>query len=303
VDHESTAGREVTPPRVQVAIRERIVGDGQPLYVIAGPCVLEDPDEMLWLAERLATICRGLDLGYCFKASYLKDNRTSGRSPRGPGLDAGLRLLERISAEHGVPVLTDVHQPHECAAAAQVVDVLQIPAFLCRQTSLLEAAGRTGRVINLKKGQFLAPQDAGHAAGKLIVAGCPAILLTERGSFFGYRDLVVDFRSVPVMRGLGHPVVLDATHAVQTPGSTGQTTGGNAAWIPLLARCGMAAGADALFLEVHPEPARAHSDAASQLPLERFAGLLDEIRRYRQLYLEFAGRRSGGEATLAGDQG
>lgn len=273
-------------PAEPVAIGTHRVGRGLPLFVIAGPCVLEDPDEMLAIAAHLADICRRLGLGYCFKASYAKDNRTSGDSYRGPGAEAGLALLERIGREIGVPVLTDIHQPHEAAAAAQVATVLQIPAFLCRQTSLLEAAGRTGRVVNVKKGQFLAPGDLRHAARKVLDAGGSGVLLTERGSFFGYRDLVVDFRGLAIMRGLGLPVVMDATHAVQSPGSTGQVTGGQPEMIPLLARCGVAAGADAVFLEVHPEPARARSDAASQLPLEAVGPLLAQLARGRELFLE-----------------
>jgi 2-dehydro-3-deoxyphosphooctonate aldolase (KDO 8-P synthase) len=269
-----------------VTIGTHRVGRGLPLFVIAGPCVLEDPDEMLAIAAHLADTCRRLGLGYCFKASYAKDNRTSGDSYRGPGPEAGLALLERIGREIGVPVLTDIHQPQEAAAAAQVATVLQIPAFLCRQTSLLEAAGRTGRVVNVKKGQFLAPGDLRHAARKVRDAGGSGVLLTERGSFFGYRDLVVDFRGVAIMRGLGLPVVMDATHAVQSPGSTGQVTGGQPEMIPLLARCGVAAGADAVFLEVHPEPARARSDAASQLPIEAAAPLLAQLARGRELFLE-----------------
>ena len=273
-------------PAEPVVIGAHRVGRGQPLFVIAGPCVLEDPDEMLQVAARLAADCRRLGLGYCFKASYAKDNRTSGDSYRGPGPEAGLALLERIGRETGVPVLTDIHQPGEAAAAAAVAAVLQIPAFLCRQTSLLEAAGRTGRVVNVKKGQFLAPGDLRHAARKVLAAGGAGVLLTERGSFFGYRDLVVDFRGLATMRALGHPVVMDATHAVQSPGSTGTVTGGQPEMIPLLARCGVAAGADAIFLEVHPEPARARSDAASQLPLDAASTLLAQLARGRELFLE-----------------
>lgn len=273
-------------PAEPVTIGGRPVGRGQPLFVIAGPCVLEEPDEMLRIAEHLARTCGDLGLGYCFKASYAKDNRTSGESYRGPGPDEGLALLGRIGREVGVPVLTDVHQPGEAAPAAAVAEVLQIPAFLCRQTSLLEAAGATGRLVNVKKGQFLAPGDLGHAARKVLAAGGAGVLLTERGSFFGYRDLVVDFRGIAVMRALGHPVVMDATHAVQSPGSTGSATGGQPAMIPLLARCGVAAGADAVFLEVHPEPSRARSDAASQLPLATAAPLLRQLARARELFLE-----------------
>ncbi len=275
-------------PLPRVPIGEHHIGPAEPLLVIAGPCVLEDPDEMLELAGRLATTCRALGLGYCFKSSYRKDNRTSSESYRGPGLDEGLALLARIRDEHDVPVLTDIHHPAEAATVAEVAEVLQIPAFMCRQTSLLEAAGKTGRVVNIKKGQFLAAADLGHAAGKVAAAGGKHILLTERGSFFGYRDLVVDFRSFAVMRSLGRPMVFDATHSVQSPGSTGTATGGKPELIPLLARCGLAAGADGLFLEVHPEPARARSDAGSQLPLSAFADLIDQLRRYRDLYLEAA---------------
>ncbi len=273
-------------PAEPVTIGGRPVGRGQPLFVIAGPCVLEEPDEMLRIAEHLARTCGDLGLGYCFKASYAKDNRTSGESYRGPGPDEGLALLGRIGREVGVPVLTDVHQPGEAAPAAAVAEVLQIPAFLCRQTSLLEAAGATGRLVNVKKGQFLAPGDLGHAARKVLAAGGAGVLLTERGSFFGYRDLVVDFRGCALMRALGQPVVMDATHAVQSPGSTGSATGGQPAMIPLLARCGVAAGADAVFLEVHPEPSRARSDAASQLPLATAAPLLRQLARARELFLE-----------------
>lgn len=269
-----------------VQVGDHLVGPGQRLLVMAGPCVLEDPDEMLETATRLAGICEDLDVTYVFKSSFTKDNRTSADSYRGPGLEEGLRLLERIGAAVGAPVVTDIHHPGDADAVAEVAEVLQIPAFLCRQTSLLEAAGRTGRVVNIKKGQFLAAQDMRHAAGKVAGVGGERILLCERGTFLGYRDLVVDFRSHRIMHSLGYPVVMDATHAVQSPGSTGTTTGGNPDLIPLLARCGLAAGADALFLEVHPEPARARSDAGSQLPLDGFGELLAELVRYRQLYLE-----------------
>jgi len=270
----------------KVTLEGHVIGHQQPLYVIAGPCVLEDPDEMLRTGERLAATCHELGLGYCFKSSYLKDNRTSGESFRGPGPDEGLALLERIGRELGVPVLTDVHGADDCAVAAEVVDVLQIPAFLCRQSSLLEAAGRTGKIVNIKKGQFLAAADMAHGIAKTEQAGAEQILLTERGSFFGYRDLVVDYRSIKVMRDLGRPVVFDATHSVQMPGSTGVTTGGKPELIPLLARCGVAAGADALFLEVHPEPSRALCDAGSQMPLERFAPLISRLARLRTMINE-----------------
>lgn len=269
-----------------VEIGGRRIGSGQPLFVISGPCVLEDADEMMRIAGELAGVCRDLGVGFCFKSSYRKDNRTSGDSYRGPGPEEGLRLLERIRDAHGVPVLTDIHHPEEAAAAGDVVDVLQIPAFLCRQSSLLEAAGATGKIVNIKKGQFLAPDDMAHAAAKVRDAGGSGVMATERGSFFGYRDLVVDYRGVRTMQGHGLPVVFDATHSTQSPGSAGGRTGGRPELIPLLARCGMAAGADALFLETHYEPERALSDAGCQLPFTRFAALIDQMRRFRDLYLE-----------------
>jgi len=275
-----------TPCASPVEIAGVPVGAGRRLYVIAGPCVLEDPDEMLRTAETLAGACRDLGLGYCFKSSYTKDNRTSGSSYRGPGLQEGLALLRRIGDAVGAPVLTDIHHPDEAGPVGEVAEILQIPAFMCRQSSLLEAAATTGRVVNVKKGQFLAPEDMGHVAQKLRDGGCGRILFTERGSFFGYRDLTVDFRSIAIMRGLGCPVVFDATHSVQTPGSTGSTTGGRPELAPLLARCGLAAGADALFLEVHPEPARALSDSGSQLPLGVFGDLVARLAAWRDLYLE-----------------
>jgi len=274
-----------------VEIGNHLIGKGQPLYVIAGPCVLEDPDEMLAVADALAETCAKLGVGYCFKASYRKDNRTSSESYRGPGITEGLRLLERIGDTIEVPVLTDVHHPEEADEVADVASILQIPAFLCRQTSLLEAAGKTHAIVNVKKGQFLAASDMRHAADKIAAVrpaemDQPQVLFTERGSFFGYRDLAVDFRSTKIMSDLGYPVVFDATHSVQSPGSTGSTTGGTPELIPLLARCGMAAGADAVFLEVHPEPARAKSDAGSQLPMESFEPLLTDLIKFRQLHNE-----------------
>jgi len=269
-----------------ITIGNHEVGRGKPLYVIAGPCVLEDPQEMLEIAHTIAAACERLGVGYCFKASYRKDSRTSSASYRGPGLTEGLAVLDRIGREVGVPILTDIHHPEDAAPVAEVAEILQIPAFLCRQTSLLEAAGATGRVVNVKKGQFLAAADMAHAAGKLQAAGCRRILFTERGSFFGYRDLTVDFRSIQIMRELDRPVVFDATHSVQSPGSTGTTTGGTPELIPLLARCSLAAGSDVLFLEVHPEPARAKSDAGSQLPLTEFEPLVADLIRYRNLWLE-----------------
>lgn len=269
-----------------IRLRDHEIGAGKPLYVIGGPCVLEDPDEMMQVAQELAETCDRLGVGYCFKASFTKDNRTSSESYRGPGIDEGLRLLDSIKDAVGVPVLTDIHHPEDADAVAEVAEILQIPAFLCRQTSLLEAAGRTGRIVNIKKGQFLAAEDLRHGDGKVKAAGGTDVLFTERGTFLGYRDLTVDFRNIQIMRGLGRPVVFDATHSVQSPGSTGSTTGGKPELIPLLARCGVSAGSDAVFLEVHPEPARAKSDAGSQLPLEAFEPLVGELRRFRELFNE-----------------
>ena len=269
-----------------VKLRDRLIGAGQPLYIIAGPCVLEDPDEMMMVAEFLTKTCDKLGVGFCFKSSFTKDNRTSSESYRGPGMEEGLKLLQTIGEENGVPVLTDIHHPEEANPVAEVAEILQIPAFLCRQTSLLEAAGRTGRIVNIKKGQFLAAEDIRHGAGKVQAAGGKNVMFTERGTFLGYRDLTVDFRNIQIMRNLGHPVVFDATHSVQSPGSTGSTTGGTPEHIPLLARCGVSAGSDAVFLEVHPEPKRAKSDAGSQMPLEAFEGLIKQLIRYRELYLE-----------------
>lgn len=270
----------------EVKIGKHLTGSSQPLYFLTGPCVLEDPDEMMRLAEDIISVCNSHSVGCCFKASYTKDNRTSGSSYRGPGMQEGLRILENIKKEFGVPIVTDIHHPEDAATVAEVADVLQIPAFLCRQSSLLEAAAKTGAVVNVKKGQFLAPEDMSHVVQKIRDAGCGDVLATERGSFFGYRDLIVDFRSISAMKDLGVPVVFDATHSVQTPGSSSGTTGGKPELVPSLTRCGVAAGADILFIETHYEPARAKSDAGSQLPFEQFDSLVENAVRFRELYLE-----------------
>lgn len=245
------------------------VGAEAPLLLIAGPCVLESPDEMLETASYLARLAERLGLGYVFKSSYLKDNRTRGESPRGPGSQEGLQLLSRIRSEVGCPVLTDVHATEEIEEAVEAgIDVLQIPAFLCRQSRLLEAAGRSGRAVNVKKGQFLAPEDLEHVSAKITSAGGERILLTERGTSFGYHDLVVDFRGFALAHALGWPWVFDLTHSLQRPSAQGSTSGGTPALAPMMARAAVAAGIDGLFLEAHPEPARALSDASTQLPLE-----------------------------------
>jgi 2-dehydro-3-deoxyphosphooctonate aldolase (KDO 8-P synthase) len=250
------------------------IGDGRPIALIAGPCAIESEELALEVAGEVARIARRLDLPFVFKSSYLKDNRMSPGSYAGPGLEAGLSILKRVKAEVGVPVLSDVHACDEIGPASEVLDAIQIPAFLCRQTSLLEEAARTGLPINIKKGQFMAPEDMGRVAAKARAAGGDRILLTERGSCFGYHDLVVDMRSIPTMKGLGYPVVFDATHSVQLPGAAAGTSGGRPEFVPALARAAVAAGADALFIEVHPNPPEALSDANSMVPLSELEGML-----------------------------
>ena len=273
-------------PRI-VPLADFRVGRGEELLLIAGPCVLEDRDEMFAVAEHVSALAGELGINYAFKASFLKDNRTRGSSPRGPGADEGLRLLADIREEVGCPVLTDVHAVDEVRAAAEAgVDILQIPAFLSRQSRLLEAAAETGAVVNVKKGQFLAPEDLEHVAGKIVAAGGERIFLTERGTTFGYHDLVVDFRGFAVARELGWPWIFDVTHSLQRPSGQGAVSGGTPQLAPMMARAACAAGVDGLFMEVHPEPARAHSDAATQLPLDSVSAWLplvvDLHRRVRE---------------------
>jgi 2-dehydro-3-deoxyphosphooctonate aldolase (KDO 8-P synthase) len=253
------------------------IGGGAPLVLIAGPCVVENRSMTLKIAGTLSTLARRHNVPLIFKASYKKANRTSARSFSGIGMDAALEILAEVRSEIGVPVLTDIHAESEAEAAAEVADVLQIPAFLCRQTELLNAAGRTGRAVNIKKGQFLAPEDMAYAAGKVTATGNRRVLLTERGASFGYHNLVVDIRSLPIMRRLGFPVVLDATHSVQLPGGAASASGGQPEFIFPIARAGAAAGIDALFIETHPDPRRALSDAASQLKLDRMEPLLRQV--------------------------
>ena len=260
-----------------VTIGEIAVGGGNPLVLIAGPCVIESERHASDLAGRLAEIARRLRVPFIFKASYDKANRTSGRSFRGPGLDEGLRVLAGIKARLGVPILTDIHEPSHAHAAADVADVLQIPAFLSRQTDLLVAAAKTGRVVNIKKGQFLAPDDMRHAVAKVVDAGNPRVIVTERGTSFGYHDLVVDMRAFPRMREQGIPVVFDVTHSLQQPGGGDGVTSGLAQYIEPLASAGVAAGVDGVFLEVHEDPARAKSDAQDALRLDRLEPLLRRL--------------------------
>ena len=264
------------------SIRDVTVGTGR-LFLIAGPCVIESEAHALKMAEAISAITRAKKTPYIFKASYDKANRTSIRSFRGPGLDEGLRILRKVSETFSVPVLTDVHKPDDAARAAEAVDVLQIPAFLCRQTDLLIAAAKTGRAVNIKKGQFVAPWDMKHAVEKVREAGGSRVFLTERGSTFGYGNLVVDMRSLAIMKEYA-PVVFDATHSVQLPsagssvnGDGAQQSGGQPEFIPLLARAAVAAGVDGVFLEVHDNPQNARSDGANALNLKRLPEILDQL--------------------------
>ena len=250
------------------------------LSLIAGPCVLEDEGMATEVARELARITASLGMPFVFKASYSKANRSAAASPRGPGLEAGLATLARVRDAAGVPITSDVHETDEVPEAAAVLDLLQIPAFLCRQTALLEAAGASGKPVHIKKGQFLDPASMGRAVEKARNAGAPGIIVTERGTTFGYGDLVVDFRAFAVMAAFGCPVFFDATHSVQRPG--GETTSGQREFIPLLARAAVAAGVDGIFLETHPEPARAQSDRETQWPLAEVEPLLRSLLKIRE---------------------
>ncbi len=253
-------------------------GGDSPIALIAGPCVIESRDHTLRLAEELIKITTAAKMPFIFKASFDKANRSSVKSYRGPGLHDGLRILEEVKTTFGIPVLTDIHAPDQAAAAAQVVDVLQIPAFLCRQTDLLMAAAATGRVVNVKKGQFLSPWDMKNVVEKLATTGNQGVILTDRGSSFGYNNLVSDMRGLGVMRGFGCPVVFDATHSVQLPGGQGTTSGGQREFIMPLSRAAAAAGIDGLFVETHNDPSKALSDGANALPLEWLPALLRQVK-------------------------
>ena len=261
-----------------------------PLTLIAGPCVLETRELALEIAGSLAAICRRLGIDYVFKASFDKANRSSGRSFRGPGLEEGLAILADVRERVGVPVLTDIHESHQAAAAAEVVDVLQIPAFLCRQTDLLlaaaEAVAGSDRIVNIKKGQFLAPWDMAQVVAKLRAAGLDdpqRLWLTERGTSFGYNTLVVDYRSLPQLQALGCPVIFDATHSVQQPGGRGSSSGGQREYVAPLARAAVAVGVDGLFMETHPDPDRAPSDGPNMVPLARMEALLEQLLALRMV--------------------
>ena len=255
------------------------IGGGQPLVFILGPCVIESASHALALALAVREIAERCAAPVIFKASFDKANRTAGSSFRGPGLEAGLQTFADIKARTHLPILTDIHEPAQARAAAEVVDVLQIPAFLCRQTDLIVAAAQTGAVVNVKKGQFLAPNDMRHVVAKVTAAGNHRLLLTERGVSFGYNNLVVDMRSLPMLRALGYPVVFDVTHSLQLPGAGDGVTAGLAEYIEPLASAGVAAGVDAVFMEVHEEPARARSDAANALRLTHLEPLIRKLQR------------------------
>ena len=263
--------------KAQFAVGNVRFGAGAPLFLIAGPCVIESEGHALMMAEKLGAVTSELGVPYVFKASYDKANRSSVSSYRGPGLKNGLKILAKIKKRTGLPVLTDVHQASEVEAAAEVCDILQIPAFLSRQTDLLVAAGKSGRVVNIKKGQFLSPAEMGNAAEKVASTGNEKIILTERGNSFGYQNLVVDMRSFPMMRKFGYPVVFDVTHSVQLPGGEGKSSGGQPEFIEPLARAGVAAGVDGIFLEVHDNPAKALSDGSNALALGQFRALMEKI--------------------------
>ncbi len=259
------------------------IGNELPFALIAGPCQMESLDHALLIAGSLAETCARLGIPFVFKASYDKANRSSLTGQRGLGMEKGLAVLGRIRDEFGCPVLTDVHEPGHCAPAAEVCDILQIPAFLCRQTDLLLAAGATGRALNIKKGQFLAPWDMVHVAEKVASTGNRQIMLCERGTSFGYNTLVSDFRGLPIMAQTGYPVIFDATHSVQQPGGQGGSSGGQREFVPTLARAALAVGCAGLFIETHEAPDRAPSDGPNMVPLEQMPGLLESLKAVDEL--------------------
>jgi 2-dehydro-3-deoxyphosphooctonate aldolase (KDO 8-P synthase) len=262
----------------EISIGNVKIGGNRPLVLIAGPCVIENEAATLRCAERLMTICNGISFPLVFKASYDKANRTSVTSYRGPGLNEGLKILAKVSGSLGLPTLTDVHSVEEVRQASAVVDVLQIPAFLCRQTDLVVEAARTGKVVNVKKGQFMAPWDMRNVADKVMSAGNPRLILTERGASFGYNNLVADMRSFPIMRGLGTPVVFDATHSVQIPGGQGTSSGGQREYVECLARAATATGIDGIFLEVHEDPEKALCDGPNSVKLDDLPAILKKLK-------------------------
>lgn len=274
-------------PNLPAQVGPYEVGPGRPLLLVAGPCVLETEELALQIARHLADVAARHAVSLVFKASFDKANRTSGDSFRGLGLEAGLAMLDAVRRATGLPVTTDIHESHQAASAAKVCDVLQIPAFLARQTDLLAAAAATGKAVHVKKGQFMAPSDMRHVVAKLESSGCRNIVLCERGTFFGYGRLVNDMQSLPTMRALGVPVVFDATHSVQQPGGLGSTTGGNRAMVEPLARAAVAIGCDGLFFETHPEPERSPSDGPNMIPLADFEAMLARLLTLRRCVEQF----------------
>jgi 2-dehydro-3-deoxyphosphooctonate aldolase (KDO 8-P synthase) len=267
----------------KTTFNEISMGTGSDLVLFAGPCVIEDHDTTLSIARFLKDMTDALGIQFVFKASYDKANRTSLQSYRGPGMLEGLKILSSIKNELSIPILSDVHSQSEVASAAQVLDIIQIPAFLCRQTDLILEVARTGKPVNIKKGQFLSPWDMSRVAEKITSTGNRQILLTERGSMFGYSNLVVDFRSIKIMQDTGFPVIFDATHSVQLPGGAGNSSGGQREFAPLLAKAAVAAGADGIFIEVHPDPDRARCDGPNSLPLTNLHDLISRLKAIRRL--------------------
>jgi 2-dehydro-3-deoxyphosphooctonate aldolase (KDO 8-P synthase) len=267
----------------EINIGEKIsIGGSHPLFLIGGPCVLESQEHAISLGKRIAAVCKSLGISYVFKASYDKANRSSLDSYRGPGFPKGLQILDNIKNKLGIPVLSDVHETAQIERASQVLDVLQIPAFLCRQTDLLTEAARTGKPINIKKGQFLAPHDMKNVVEKILRQGNDNIILTERGTSFGYNNLVFDVRSIPVMKGLGFPVVIDASHSVQKPGGMGASSGGESEFIPPIAAAGIAAGADGIFLEIHDNPPEALSDGPNSFHINNLYDFMGGLLRIKK---------------------
>jgi 2-dehydro-3-deoxyphosphooctonate aldolase (KDO 8-P synthase) len=266
----------------KVKIHDITIGSGV-LFLIAGPCVIESEDHALFMAQNIRDIASRIGIPYIFKASFDKANRSSIESYRGPGLIKGLEILEKIKKQLSIPVISDIHDPSQASPAAEVLDMLQIPAFLCRQTDLLVAAGKTGLPVNIKKGQFMAPWDMANAASKVQSTGNNAIILTERGVSLGYNNLVCDLRSLAIMRSLGFPVILDVTHSLQLPGGQGASSGGNSEYIPQLARAGVAFGLDGVFLEVHDNPALALSDGSNSLRLDQLEPLLIQLKKIHEV--------------------
>lgn len=270
-----------------VSIGNYLCGDGQPLFLIAGPCVIENESLSLSIAEKALETCQRLGVGYLFKASFDKANRSSGKSFRGLGMEEGLNVLAKIKSRLGVAVTTDIHEPHQAAPVGEVCDVLQIPAFLARQTDLLVAAAQTGCTVNVKKGQFMAPGEMKNVVKKLAENGADNVLLCERGTFFGYGNLVNDMRSIPEMKSLKVPVVFDATHSVQKPAGLGDSTGGNREMVEPLAKAAVAIGADAVFLETHPDPDQSPSDGPNMVPLDQLESVLTKLVQLRELVLSW----------------